>query len=282
LDRHAAAENLPGFQWVFALCGFFGVCDILIHLGVREPEPARPSASQSLASRIRAPFLRREFRQLTAAMFFWTAAQSVLGYTIGMPGFFSMVHLKTTFGASFSQASLIFLFNALGSALCTPWLGRWMDRVGAHAVLLRLLALAPLSQMGWWLLPRSTLEFAGIQWPVAVLWMIPVSLVQGALFSGALLCQFRLTQMSTMAEGRTLSMALHWSLSGIGGALGALGAGMLQDAFSRGNFLLETLPGLWTSFDVLVLIQACLTWAGALPLIRAYAQPPGPARVQVS
>lgn len=273
LDKYSGAGVLAGFQWVFALCAFFGVCDILVHLGVREPLPARPEEGNSLMESIGGPFRRREFRMLTAAMAFWISAQSVLGYTLGMPGFFSMVHLKETFGASFSQASCVFLCNALGAVLFTPLLGRWMDRSGAVPVLLRLLALAPVSQMGWWLAPGGSLTLWGTVLPRAVLWMLPVSLIQGALMTGALLCQFRLTQMFTSARGRTVSMALHWSIAGIGGAAGSILAGVLQDQWHSGSAGREGLIPGWTAFDALVLVQALLTWLGALPLLRACLTP---------
>lgn len=273
LDQHAHSQTLIGFQWVFAVCALMGVCDILVHLWVREPPPARPAQTRSVFERIRAPFHSKGFRILTASMVFWSAAQSVLGYTIGMPGFFSMVHVKQTFGATFSQASLIFLSNALGALLFTPRLGRWMDTRGADAVLLRLLALIPLSQMGWWFAPRGEVLIGGSLWPRAILWMIPVSLVQGALLSGALLCQLRLTQRSTSPEGRTVSMAFHWSLTGCGGALGALGAGALQDAWpGLCDVLAPGLSARWTAFDMLVCMHALLTWFGALPLARIYAR----------
>jgi MFS family permease len=199
----------------------------------------------------------------------WTTAQSLLGYTIGMPGFFSMVHLKETFGASFSQASLIFLFNALGAVLSTPWLGRWMDNAGAAAVMARLLAFAPISQMGWWFAPYGSFEIAGSSWPRAVVWMLPVSLVQGAVLTGALLCQLRLTQMTTNTGGRTVAMALHWSLTGIAGAVGALGAGWLQDHWRSPQSANASAWNFDTAFNFLVFASTLLTWFGAFPLMRA-------------
>jgi hypothetical protein len=274
LDHPAHSGTLAGFQWVFALCSFFGVCDIVIHLWVREPAHVRARSGTPFFSRIQTPFRSQGFRSLTASMALWTGAQSMLGYTLGMPGFFSMVHLKETFGASFSQASLIFLCNALGAVICMPWIGRWMDRAGAHAVLLRLMAAAPLAQMGWWLAPHGDLSIAGSRWPLSVFWMVPVSLVQGAILTGALLCQFRLTQMATLPEGRTLAMALHWSISGIGGALGAVGAGMLHDAWKFTTSAHGGVAGAWTGFDALVFAQALLVWCGARPILRKF---PGPA-----
>jgi predicted MFS family arabinose efflux permease len=93
--------------------------------------------------------------------------------------------------------------------------------------------------------------------------MTPVAILQGFLLSGALLCQFRMTQMATTPNGRTIAMAVHWSLCGLGGCAGALLAGVLQDQIPNGCF--EALRGSWTTFDFLVLLNALICWLAVLP-----------------
>jgi adenine phosphoribosyltransferase len=39
----------------------------------------------------------------------------MVGYTLALPGFFSMVHLHNSFGANYSQASYLFIAAALGA-----------------------------------------------------------------------------------------------------------------------------------------------------------------------
>ncbi len=262
LDRPECQDGLTGFQWVFAACSVCGMVDVLVHCFVEEPTRRTPRVWGNLQMRLAAPFRVKGFGTLTLLMAAWTGSQSLLGYTLGMPGFFSMVHLRESFGATYSQASLIFVAAALGAGLFTGVLGPWMDRVGAASVLQRLLFLAPVSMMGWWLARPGEWLACGHFWPVAVLWMAAVALLQGACLTGALLCQFRLTQMCTVEEGRTIAMAVHWSLTGVGGAVGAVFAGWLKSTTAEGSVWI----GQHYAFDALVLLHVLLTWGFVLPL----------------
>jgi Major Facilitator Superfamily len=269
LDRYAGGGSVWGFQVVFALCSFFGVVDVVVHCFVHEPLAIKPAEELPLARRLAAPFETPGFLRLTLLMAAWTCAQSLVGYTLAMPGFFSMVHLREAFGASYSQASLIFMAAALGGALFSGRLGPWMDRAGAVAVMTRLAVAAPISLMAWWLVGPGTVEFAGHIWPVAVLWMTLAALFQGAFCTGALLCQFRLAQMFTPSSGRTLAMAVHWSIAGLGGAVGGIGGGWVKDLLEKGG----ALPGGRYAFDALVLLSVLLTWGAVVPLCRRLAAP---------
>jgi hypothetical protein len=195
----------------------------------------------------------------------WTCAQSLVGYTLALPGFFSMVHLQREYGASHAQASWIFCCAAFGALLLTPRLGRWIDLDGAPAVFIRLIAVIPLTMLGWWGAPRGMLTLGNQEIPMAILYMAPVAMIQGGLLAGALLCQFRLTQMATCAQGRTVAMAIHWSLCGVGGCIGAMLAGVLQDRIPLS--LLESVRGSWSAFDLLVLISALICWLLVLPFV---------------
>jgi hypothetical protein len=216
--------------------------------------------------RLRAPFRLRGFLTLTLLMAVWTAAQSLLGYTLAMPGFFSMVHLREKFGATYFQASLIFISAALGAGLFTRVLGPWIDRAGAAAVLRRLLLWAPLSMTAWWLAAPGDCTVGGQHWPVAVVWMSVAGLAQGAFLTGAFLSQFRLTQMCTREEGRTVAMAVHWSIAGFGGAAGAILGGWLKGILREGSGM--PWLGNGDAFDVLVLLHIGIAWLLAYPLCR--------------
>ena len=264
LNAHSSGNSIAGFQWVFVLCAVFGVADIVIHSFVREPQQPPPRPVKSLVPRLRDPFKIGGFGRLALIMGCWTCAQSVIGYTLAMPGFFSMVHLKAHFGASHAQSSWIFCCSAFGAFAMTPRLGRWIDSEGAPLVFTRLVALTPVAILGWWLAPAGTLTIGNHELPLAIAWMTPISILQGCLLSGALLCQFRLTQMATSPSGRTIAMAVHWSICGLGGCAGAMLAGMLQDGIPNEWF--NSLHGSWTSFDLLVLIHALLGWLVVLPL----------------
>jgi hypothetical protein len=263
LNATPPGSSLVGFKWVFLLCAGFGVADVVIHSFVREPAQPSRENSEGVFARLRAPFLRLGFGRLAFVMGSWTCAQSVVGYTLAMPGFFSMVHLKKQFGATHAEASWIFCCCAFGAFAMTPRIGRWIDSAGAPAVFVRLVALTPLSILGWWAAPMGTFTIADLELPRAVAWLTPVAILQGWLLSGALLCQYKMTQMATSPDGRTIAMAVHWSLCGLGGCAGAMLSGVLQDRIPSGWF--DALRGSWTAFDFLVLLNAMICWLAVLP-----------------
>ena len=263
LDAHSPEHVLKGFQWVFGLCAAFGVADVVIHSFVREPEQPPIHTTDGIRSRLKKPFKTQGFGRLAFVMGIWTCAQSLVGYTLALPGFFSMVHLRREYGASHAQASWIFCCAAFGALLLTPRLGRWIDSEGAPAVFIRLIAVIPLTMLGWWGAPKEMLALQNQEIPMAIFYMAPVAMIQGGLLAGALLCQFRLTQMATCAQGRTVAMAIHWSLCGVGGCIGAMLAGVLQDRIPLS--VLESVRGSWSAFDLLVLISALICWLLVLP-----------------
>ena len=263
LDAHSPEHLLKGFQWVFGLCSVFGVADVIIHSFVREPEQPPRQTINGIGSRLNEPFKTRGFGRLAFVMGIWTCAQSIVGYTLALPGFFSMVHLRQDYGASHAQASWIFCCAAFGALLLTPRLGRWIDSDGAPAVFVRLIAVIPFTMLGWWGAPKGMLALGNQEVPMAIVYMAPVAMVQGGLLAGALLCQFRLTQMATCAQGRTVAMAIHWSGCGMGGCIGAMLAGAIQDRISLSWF--DFLQGSWSAFDLLVLISALICWLFVLP-----------------
>ncbi|MEI6714260.1 MAG: MFS transporter [Verrucomicrobiota bacterium] len=263
-----------GFQWVFLLCSLTGVLDIVLHCFVTEPAHKRPAVSIPWKTRFAKPFENRGFTILTTALAAWIGAQAFLGYTIGVPGFFSMVHLRETFGASYSQASLIFITACLGAVLFTPWLGRWIDKAGAQNVLIRLVFLGPISMAPWCFIQPGSVQLGPFTCPSAVLWISLAALFQGPIYTGTLLCQYRLIQVYTRPEGRTMAMALHSSIVGLGGAIAAVGAGFLKDLIPPES--LTRLPGHFYSFDLLVLLHAMLAYGAVFPLTRALQNEPPP------
>ena len=264
LDRWSPGGVLLGFQWVFGLCGFFGVLDILVHCFVHEPQPVKVEIGTSFRERLATPFRLSGFLLVSVLIGVWNGAQAIVGYTLAMPGFFSMVHLRDAFGASYSQASFTFIFAALGGAVFCGLLGPWIDRSGALSVLTRLIVWTPFSMMVWWFAKPGVIEIGGASMPSAVCLMSVAALFQGALCTGTLLCQFRLSQIYTPASGRTMAMALHGSIVGIGGALGGLGGGWFTDWLKGfGNLPFQRYP-----FDFLVMVHVLLAWGVALPLCR--------------
>lgn len=264
LDAHSPEHLLKGFQWVFGLCSVFGVADIVIHSFVKEPEQPPSQTITGIRIRLLEPFKTPGFGRLAFVMGIWTCAQSIIGYTIALPGFFSMVHLRQQYGASHAQASWIFCCAAFGALVLTPRLGRLIDSEGAPAVFTRLIGVIPFTMLGWWGAPKGVMAIGNTEVPMAIVYMAPVAMIQGGLLAGALLCQFRLTQMATCAQGRTVAMAIHWSVCGVGGCVGAMLAGVIQDRTPLK--WLESLHGSWSAFDFLVLVSALICWLLVMPL----------------
>jgi hypothetical protein len=138
----------------------------------------------------------------------------------------------------------------------------------------RLLAVtAPFTLMLWWFPGTGNTElWTGVSVPRAIVWMSVASVLQGAVLGGAVLCHFRMVQMVTRPEGRTVSMGLHWCLVGALASFGSVFAGWMTDRL-RGS----ALPFGWKPFDLLVVMEAILVWGGVLPLIgrfqRQFRQP---------
>jgi MFS family permease len=263
-----------GYQIVFTAAALFGMADILLHLHVHEPAPVRAQVNTDFWRRIRAPLADRDFRRMTLAMGFWAAAVAMPGYFMGLPSFFSMVYLKEAFGSSYGQASWIFIASALGAILWTPRIGRWMDRHGARRTLMGLMAVGPFFTLAWlFVSPRRFSFFGWLEAPQPILLLSLASLGVGGAYAGVTLCQVRLTQVFTGQAGRTVAMAVHWSLVGLIGTCGALGAGWIKDHLGRsGAPLLEGWHGS-SYFQILVLIHVALAWGVALPLVGRIAEP---------
>ena len=265
-------QEFLGFTIVFAAAATFGVADIVAHLWVAEPAPAPGAMHERWWRRIAEPLRDRDFLRLTLAFGAWTCALALPGYSGGIPGFFNVVYLKESFGASYSQASWIIIASALSAVFWAPWIGRLIDRWGARKVALRLMAIGPIGTLAWF--------FASpVQWqhpllgptpvPQAVVLISAMSLLVGGLYGGAQLCQMRLTQAHTTSAGRTVAMAVHWSIVGLITALGPLAAGAIKDHFPAGLAAIA-LPGgtPFSYFQVLILLQLAIAWGIALPLVR--------------
>lgn len=253
-----AAHPWLGFQIVFGAASVLGIGDIVLHCTVAEPRPAHGATHLPVLARVLAPLHDRDLRLLTLAMGAWAGAQAIIGYTLGLPGFFSIVYLKETFGASYSQASWVFIASAVSAVIWTPLVGHWVDRTGARRVAMTLVIVGPCLSLAWLFVRPG--EWMAIPQPVLLL--SSVGLLSGGAYAGMLICQYRLTQNCTAPEGRTLAMAVHWSVVGFLGALGPLLAGWVKDVFP-----IPPDDGRFGYFQVLVLLHVALAWGVVVPLL---------------
>jgi MFS family permease len=255
-----AAHPFLGFQMVFTIATVCGLADIFIHLTVHEPMPHPLHPSITLIERLKAPLRQKSFVRFTLAMGVWVGAQAMLGYTIGLPGFFSMVYLKEQFGTTYGQAAVVFIASAIGAAIWTPAIGRLLDRWGGRRVMLLLILLGPFTMLPWLALSGGSWHLPLVARPIPqpVVLLSFVALVLGGIYSGSWVSQVRFTQLLTNPSGRTVAMGLHWTIVGLVASFGPLLAGLIKDHFHS--------PYL-NYYQLLILLHVALAWLVALPLV---------------
>ncbi|MDQ3622842.1 MAG: MFS transporter, partial [Verrucomicrobiota bacterium] len=130
LDHFPAHAGLTGFAIVFAIAALGGMLDIVVHGFVYEPRPVPHPQREPWLRRVIAPLRDPQLRRLTWALGAWSCAIAMPGISNGLPSFFNVVYLKEAFGATYSQASLLFIASAVSAVAWTPWLGRLIDQWG--------------------------------------------------------------------------------------------------------------------------------------------------------
>ena len=274
LDRFPASGGLGGFSIVFAIGALAGLGDVIVHWWVHEPAPLPHPRRDPVWERVCAPLRDPAFRRLTLALGAWSFATAMPGFANGLPGFFNVVYLKRAFGATYSQASLLLIGSAFGSILCARHIGHLIDRHGARRVAVRLMLAGSAISLAWFFVSPApvnfTLPLLGAQsMPQAVLLMSAASIPIGGFYAGVLMCQYHLSQLHTLPEGRTVTMSVHWSLVGLMASLGPMLAGFIKDHFPAALSRIVLPCGAPLSyFQIIILIQVLILWFIAAPLLR--------------
>ena len=256
-----------GFAIVFAIGALLGTLDILVHLGVPEPKPQPSRHELSLWQRITAPWQIRDFRWLSLAMGVWT-------FGVGMVGSFAVIYLRRDFGVSYLQLSATTIVASIGVILAGVQSGYIIDRLGARTYSILLFLITPLLGAVWFFIRNEPLDFR-LPWvgdfvlPQPVVIICLANLAGGALYSSLGLCQLRLLGVVAPQEGRTMAMAVHWTIIGLTGALGPLLGGAVMDWFTQHpvDYTLPTGTPL-SFFHILVVLQVLLAWVFCVPMIR--------------
>jgi MFS family permease len=250
-----------GFAIVFALGGILGIADVLVHLWVKEPMPAEPDRHRSIFARVLAPLRNVPFRQLTIAFGAWN-------FAVAMVGAFGIVYLKRDFHVSYLEIASLSIAGSVGAMATGYSFGHLIDRIGARVLGGVLLMLAPLTHLAWFFISEGEISIAGVQISRPMLFVLPTTFLSGAIFSGIALCQFRLAPALSSAAGRTVSMAMHWSVVGLVAALGPFLGGAIMDFFVHHPIAWKLPSGMPVSFlHVLLAIFALVAWGIALPLL---------------
>lgn len=274
LDAFPSRDGLTGFTIVFTIGALAGVADVIIHWGVHEPAPVPHPRREPIWERIVTPLRDPVFRRLTFALGAWSCATAMPGIANGLPGFFNVVYLKQNFGATYSQASLLLVASAFGGIVFASRIGHFIDRHGARRVALWLMLIGSAISLAWFFVSPAIVHFTipllGPQAiPQSVLLMSAASIPIGGFYAGVLLCQYRLTQLHTAPEGRTVTMAVHWSLVGLMASAGPMIAGFIKDHFPAALSRI-TLPfgAPFSYFQIIIVLQFALIWLVAAPLLK--------------
>lgn len=255
-----------GFALVFAIAAAFGMADVIVHLWVKEPRPAPAQTEAGLLQRLLAPLRNHDFRNLTLAMGVWGFAGSMLGP-------FSIVYLKRYFPVTYSNVAAVTIAGSLGSVATSFIFGALIDRLGARVLCAILMILAPLTAVPWFFVDSSFVTF---HLPLIGNWSVPQvivviaisSFMGGSVFSGLGPCQFRLLALLSNSSGRTMSMAVHWSVYGLIAAFGSLAGGRFMDFFEAHHFLYTLPNGTFFSFlHAIIIAFALIAWGVAIPLV---------------
>ncbi len=264
-DPREPGGSFNGFVLVFCLAAIFGTIDILIHCLVPEPVPDRRPPPPGLWRRLSAPLRDHDFLWLTLAFGAWA-------FAVGLVGSFGMIYLRREFGVTYVQLTAIAISSSIGTVLSGPVWGRMMDRIGTRTFGAIMLAVAPLFGGAWFLVADSHIPLAllGHRWlvPQPVFVIFFSSLAAGAFYSGVGLCQLNLSGVLAPRQGRTLAMAVHWTLVGLLGAGGPILGGYLMDLLSSYPPPVRLPSGAPASFlHVLVIAHAAIIWLVVLPLL---------------
>lgn len=262
LDLYPGKDHgLFGFAIVFTLAGIFGVADILLHLGVHEPGSAIPQHHSSQFRRLLAPIRHLEFRRLTLCLGLWN-------FGFFMVSTFGIVYLRKAFSLSYAELASLTVAGAIGSVVSSYFIGKLIDRLGPRISGALLFLAAPLSLFPYFFIQETSLPWGSISISQITLLIFLASLAGGALFSGIGLCQIRLVGLLSPPEGRTLWLAVHFSVVGILSALGPLTGGAIMDWFEQHPWNLQLPGGIDFSFyHAQILLFALVAWSGALPLL---------------
>lgn len=270
LDQYRDATghvlSFTGFTIVFAMAALLGMADIIVHLWVPEPVPTRPANFRPPRERLLAPLRQPGFGWLTAAMAMWY-------FSVGLVGAFGIVYLKRDFQASYTQLSALNIASSLGTIFLGIPAGYLIDRLGARAFGAICLFLGPMFGLVWFFVSPTTLEMyipllGTCTVPQPVVLILCTNLLAGGIYAGVGLTQINLANTLAPQEGRTVAMAVHWSIVGVVGAAGPLVGGIVMDYLAV-NPLPWILPfgAHFSFFHVLVILHVLTAWLLCVPLL---------------
>jgi MFS family permease len=265
-DPRTGGGVWTGFSLVFGLAAVFGCLDIVVHYGVPEPRNAPPARALGLVKRLLSPLQKRDFRWLTLAFGIWF-------FTLGLTGSFGILYLTRTYQVTYVHLSIIMISASLGTAASGMLWGHLMDLIGPRAFGIIVMVISPLLGGTWFFFQNSrfsvTVPMLGVlQLPQPIALLIPVNFIAGAFFSGVALCQLNLLGSLAPQKGRTMAMAVHWTVIGGIAALGPICGGLITDWITLHPLTLALPGGGPLGFmHVLIIIQILVVCCLGVPCL---------------
>ena len=256
-------RSVAGFGWLLIFASFTGILDAVIHRYVVEPPPAPANRALSIRKRIFQPLENRDFLYFTLAMCVWF-------FGLGFFGPFLNVYLKTTFNVTYSHLSAIQLAGMLSSMVSSFVGGRLIERVGLRVFGLAMVIMIPVFSIVWFFLDGQATGLLPIigRVPQPVMLLCISSLLAGGVFAAVGMLQLNLLAALSPREGKTMAMAVHWTLVGVLSAVGPLAGGWVKDWFTAHPIHFTLYAGTACSyFQIMILAHNAMIWLIMLPLL---------------
>lgn len=255
--------TMAGFGWLLIFAAVMGVLDIILHRFVVEPEPGPSNLGLSPTKRIFQPLKNRDFLFFTLAMCVWF-------FGLGFFAPFMNVYLKSTFGVTYTHLSAIQLTGMISSVISSFVGGYLINRMGLRSFGLAMVVTIPLFSVAWFVLNGNATGLVPLlgSVPQPVMILCISSLFAGGVFAGVGMLQLNLLSTLSPTEGRTMAMAVHWTLVGLLSALGPIAGGWIKDYFTANPVDFHIYAGTaFSYFHILILLHNVMIWFVMLPLL---------------
>jgi MFS family permease len=256
-------SSMAGFGWLLIFASVMGMLDLVVHWFVVEPEPGPTNFNLSPARRIFQPLENRDFLYFTLAMCVWF-------FGLGFFAPFMNVYLKSAFDVTYTHLSAIQLSGMISSVVSCFVGGYLINRTGLRSFGLAMVITIPLFSIAWFFLDGHATGLLPILGPVPqpVMILCMSSLIAGGVYAAVAMLQLNLVSALSSAEGRTMFMAVHWTLVGFLSALGPIAGGWVKDYFTAHPIPIILYGGTaFSYFHLLILLHGVMIWFVMLPLL---------------
>jgi MFS family permease len=104
--------------------------------------------------------------------------------------------------------------------------------------------------------------------PQPVMMLCISSLLAGGVYAAVAMLQLNLLSTLSPKQGRTMAMAVHWTMVGILSAAGPIAGGWLKDYFTANPIDIQLYAGTpFSYFQLMVILHNIMIWGIMLPLL---------------